>query len=258
MGYDHDDPSLRTGEGGLTLWTLQKMLQEKRYDELNRLFDNGLTMNSLPVGISAGAGGAAFDRMTFLLPWAVPFANFLGYRYWPIMDICIDLTNEYVSRFALNFWRGKIFFPSNNRRVSQGRNRMRKSVFDPFSPFVPMAKFTTQLLDGDPVAPRAKSNLVVLNYSDPTTKAYLIETLATQVHGYDAMVAVKGKYGPVFVGKTWLGKYDDRGEFTAHDPDKIIGYYFLDFNEAAVREQREHHLDGSKEEMLDPIPRVDN
>ena len=70
MGYDHDDPSLRTGEGGLTVWTLHKMLQEKRYDELNRLFDNGLTMNSLPIGISAGAGGAAFDRTTFLFPWA--------------------------------------------------------------------------------------------------------------------------------------------------------------------------------------------
>jgi len=233
MGYDHDDPSLRTGDGGLTIWTLQDMLQEKRYDELNRLFDNGLTMNSLPVGVSAGSGGAAFD-------------------------IGIDLINECASWLALRLWRGKIFFKSNNKRVSEGLNRMRKSVFDPFSPFAPMAKFTTMLLDSHPVAPRAKSNLVVLNYSDPKTKPYLIELLATELHGYDVMVAVKGKYGPVFVGKTWLGKYDDRGEFTAHDPDKIIGYYFLDFNEAAVREQREHHLDGSDEEVLDPLPHVDN
>jgi hypothetical protein len=230
MGYDHDDTSLSTGEGGLTVWALQEMLREKRYDELNSLFDDGLTMNSLPVGISAGAGGAA-------------------------LDIGID---PIVSWLALKLWRGKIFFPSNNRRVSEGRNRMRKSVLSPFSPFVPMAKFTTMLLDSHPVAPRAKSNLVVLNYFDPKTKPYLIEIIATEVHGYDVMVAVKGKYGPVFVGKTWLGKYDDRGEFTAHDPDKIIGYYFLDFNEAAVREQREHHLDGSEEEVLDPIPHVDN
>jgi hypothetical protein len=135
---------------------------------------------------------------------------------------------------------------------------MRKSVYDPFSSFVPMAKFTTMLLDGHPVAPGAKSNLVVLNYSDPTTKPYLLEIIATQVHGYDVMVAVKGKYGPVFIGKTWLGKYDDRGEFTAHDPNKIIGYYFLDFNEGGVKEQREHHLDGSNEEILDPILHVDN
>jgi hypothetical protein len=230
MAYDHNDPSLRTGEGGLTVWTLQKMLQEKRYDELNHLFDNGLTMNSLPAGMSAGSGGAAFD-------------------------IGID---PIVSWLALKLWRGKIFFSSNNKRVSEGRNRMRKLVLNPFSPFVPMAKFTTMLLESHPIAPRAKSNLVVLNYFDPKTKPYLIEILATEVHGYDAMVAIKGKYGPVFVGKTWLGKYDDKGEFTAHDPEKIIGYYFLDFNEGALREQREHHLDGSEEELLDPIPHVDN
>lgn len=230
VGYDHDDPSLRTGEGGLTIWTLQKILQEKKYDELNRLFDNGLTMNSLPVGISAGAGGAAFD-------------------------IGID---PIISWLALKLWRGKIFFPSNNKRVSEGRNRMRKVVYNPLSSFVPMAKFTTRLLDSHLIAPRAKSNLVELNYFDPKTKPYLIEIIATEIHGYDAMVAVKGKYGPVFVGKTWLGKYNDRGEFTAHDPDKIIGYYFLDFNEAAVREQREHHLDGSEETLLDPIPHVAN
>jgi len=256
MGYDHNDPSLRTGEGGLTVWTLQKMLQEKKYNELNDLFDNGLTMNSLPVGISAGAGGAAFDK-NLLFPWAVPLADLGGWGNWP-MDIGIDMINGWVSWFALNLWRGKIFFPSNNKRVSEGRNRMRKSPFEPFSPFVPMAKFTTMLLDSHPVAPRARSNFVVLNYSDPQTKPYLVETLATQVHGYDAMVAVKGKYGPVFVGKTWLGKYDDKGEFTAHDPDKIIGYYFLDFNEAAVTEQRQHHLDRSEEELPDPLPHVDN
>ena len=121
-----------------------------------------------------------------------------------------------------------------------------------------MAKFTTMLLDSHPVAPRAKSNLVVLNYSDPTTRSYLVEILATQVHGYDVMVAVKGKYGPVYIGKTWLGKYDDTGEFTAHDPNKIIGYYFLDFNEGALSEQREYHLDGSEEVVLDPVPHVDN
>jgi len=161
MGYDHNDPSLKTGEDGLTVWTLQKMLQEKKYSELNDLFDNGLTMNSLPVGISAGAGGAAFDRK-LLFPWAVPFADLGGWGNWP-MDIGIDMINGWVSWFALNLWRGKIFFASNNKRVSEGRNRMRKSPFEPFSPFLPMAKFTTMLLDSDPVAPRAKSNLVVLN-----------------------------------------------------------------------------------------------
>ena len=32
MGYDHNDPSLRTGEGGLTVWTLQEVLQKKKYE----------------------------------------------------------------------------------------------------------------------------------------------------------------------------------------------------------------------------------
>jgi len=257
MGYNHNDPSLRTGEGGVTIWTLQEMLQKKKYDALNHLFDNGLTMNSLPVGMSAGAGGAAFNK-TLLFPWAVPDADPLRHGYWPLTDIGIDVINGLVSWFALTLWRGKIFFPSNNKRISEGLNRMRKLPFAPFSPFVPMAKFTTKLLDSHPVAARANSNLVVLNYADPTTKPYPIEALATQVHGYDVMTAVKGKYGPVFVGKTWLGKYDDKGEFTAYDPNKFIGYYFPDFNEEALKEQREHHFDGSEEEVLDPLPHVNN
>jgi len=71
-------------------------------------------------------------------------------------------------------------------------------------------------------------------------------------------VAVKGKYGPVFIGKTWLGKYDKQGEFTAFNPDKLIAWYFLDFNDGALKEQQEKHWDGSQEELLDPIPLVEN
>ena len=89
-GYNHDDPSLKAGNGGLTIWTLQKMLQEKRYDELNRLFDNGLTMNSLPVGISAGGGGAAFDGAS-LFPWSIPFVDLVPYGYWPMKNMGIDV-----------------------------------------------------------------------------------------------------------------------------------------------------------------------
>lgn len=232
-GYDHDDPSLRTGEGGLTVWTLHQMFLEKRYDELDDLFDNGLTMSSLPVGMSAGAGGGA-------------------------VGIGIDLIDECLTWIGEKLWRGKIFFSSNNKRVSEGRNRMKRSIFNPSSPFVPMAKFTTKLLDRHPLALSAKSNVVILNYADPRTKPYLVELFASEVQAYDVQVAVKGKYGPVFVGKTWLGKYDEKGEFTAYDPDKIVARYFLDFNEGALREQREHHWDGSEEEALDPIPHVDN
>src|SRR5262249_45133369 len=60
MGYEHDDPSLRTGADGLTVWTLHEMCQGKQFDELNDLFNNGLTMNSLPVGLAAGTAPRVF------------------------------------------------------------------------------------------------------------------------------------------------------------------------------------------------------
>src|SRR5215469_15059073 len=233
--YDRDDPILRTGEGGLTIWALQKIAQEKRFKELDDLFDNGISMNSLPVGMSAGAGVSTLDPKL----------------------INEKLVNEWLSDFAGNNWRGKIFFSSNNKGVSQGRNRMRSSWINSRAPFVPMMKFTTMLLDSHYLAPRAKSNLVILTYTDPLTKPYLQEFVATKLKAVDIQVAVKGKYGPVYIGKTWFGKYDKNGKFTADDPNKVVGRYFLDFNEGALKEQRESHLDGSEEDVLDPIPHID-
>jgi len=232
-GYDHDDPSLRAGEGGLTIWALHKMAQQKQFKELDDLFDNGLKMNALPVGMSAGVGVST-------------------------LDTDIKLINDWLSAFAEKNWRGKIFFSSNNKRVSQGRNRMRSSLLNSRTPFVPMMKFSTMLLDSHPLAPRLKSNIVILNYTDPLTKPYVQEFIPTKVHALDLQVAVKGKYGPVYIGKTWFGKYDRNGEFTATDPNKIVGRYFLDFNEGALKDQREHHWDNSDEELLDPLPHIDN
>jgi len=233
-GYDHDDPILRTGEGGLTIWVLQKMAQEKRFKELDDLFDNGLNMNALPVGMSAGAGVSTLDPKL----------------------VNEKLVNDWMSGFAENNWRGKIFFPSNNKRVSQGRNRLRSSWVNSRARFVPMMKFTTMLLDSHVLAPRAKSNLVSLTYQNPLTKPYWQERLAAKLQAIDLQVAVKGKYGPVYIGKTWFGKYDKNGNFTANDPKKVVGRYFIDFNEGALKEQRESHLDGSEEEVLDPIPHI--
>src|SRR5499427_10379943 len=93
-GYDHDDPILRTGEGGLTIWVLQKMAQEKRFKELDDLFDNGVTMNALPVGMAAGTAARVFD-------------------------IDIELITQCLDSFVSKLWRGKIFFSSNNKRVSE-------------------------------------------------------------------------------------------------------------------------------------------
>src|SRR5262245_56242200 len=232
-GYDHDDPSLRTGDGGLTIWDLQKMAQERRLDELNDLFNDGLTMNALPVGVCAGTVARVFDLNVATLP-------------------------EWLDWFAEKHWRGKIYFSSNNKRVSEGRNRVRESLVNPRSPFIPMCKFQTTLVDSHPLAPKAKSNIVILNYANPLTKPYPLERIVANVPLIDLMVAVKGKYGSVVIGKTWLGRYDEKGEFTASNPDKLSNWYFLDFNEGALREQRESHLDGSSEEMLDPIPHVNN
>ena len=231
--YDHNDPNLKTGEGGLTVWDLHEMAQKKQFKELNDLFNNGLTMNSLPVGLAAGAAARVLDIDNKV-----------------IADVLNSITGKN--------WRGKVFFPSNNKRVSKGRNRIKASVLLPHSPIVPMCKFDTMLLDSHPLVPEAKSNVVILSYPDPETRPYLLEMAFTKVQVYDIQVAVKGKYGPVFIGKTWLGKYDKQGEFTASNPDKLIAWYFIDFNDGALKEQRESHWDGSEEELLDPIPHVDN
>jgi hypothetical protein len=232
-GYEHDDPSLIAGPGGLTVWDLKKMAEERKFKELDDLFDKGLNMNALPVGMSAGVGVST-------------------------LQTDMKLINDWLSVFAEKNWRGKIFFSSNNKRVSQGRNRLRSSFVNSRAPFVPMMKFTTMLLDSHPLAPRAKSNLVILNYTDPLTKPYMQEFIAVKLNALDVQVAVKGKYGPVYIGKTWFGKYDKSGEFTATDPNKVVGRYFLDFNEGALKEQREHHWDNSEEELLDSIPHIDN
>jgi len=190
-------------------------------------------MNSLPVGLAAGAAARVLDIDNKV-----------------IADALDSLTGKN--------WRGKVFFSSNNKRVSKGRNRIKASVLLPNSPVVPMCKFDTMLLDSHPLVPEAKSNVVILSYPDPETRPYLLERAFTKVQVYDVQVAVRGKYGPVFIGKTWLGKYDKQGEFTASNPDKLIAWYFIDFNDGALKEQRESHWDGSEEELLDPLPHIDN
>jgi hypothetical protein len=209
------------------------MAEGKRFSELDELFDNGVSLNGLPVGMSAGVGVST-------------------------LKTDVKLINEWMSIFAEKNWRGKIFFSSDNKKVSQGRNRMRSNILISRSPFVPMMKFTTMLLDTHPLTPHAKSNVVILTYTDPLTKPYLIERLPTKLHALDVQVAVKGKYGPVYLGKTWFGKYDKNGDFTADDPNKVVGRYFLDFNEGALKEQKESHWDDSEEEILDPLPHIDN
>jgi len=61
------------------------MAQEKRFKELDDLFDNGLTMNALPVGMAAGTAARVFD-------------------------IDIELITQCLDSFVSKLWRGKIFF----------------------------------------------------------------------------------------------------------------------------------------------------
>jgi SAM domain (Sterile alpha motif) len=171
-----------------------------------------------------------------------------------------SLTHENLKELGVEGqnWRGKVFFPSNNKSVSEGRNRIREFLALPRSPIVPMARFDTMLVDSDPLAPDARSNVVVLNYAHPQTRPYWLELVLSKVQVYDVQVAVLGKYGPIFLGKTWLGNYDKDGQFTAFDPGQLIARYFLDFNDGAIKEQREEHWDGSDEEFVDPLIHVEN
>src|SRR5215510_16002640 len=106
MGFDPDDPSLRTGDNGLTVWSLQAMAQEKKFKELDELFNNGLSMNVLPVGLAAGAAAR-------------------------VLDIDDKVVADLVDALTGRNWRGKVFFSSDDKRVSKGRNRLKSSLVLP-------------------------------------------------------------------------------------------------------------------------------
>jgi hypothetical protein len=170
--HSHGDPSLRTGEGGLTVWTLQKMAQEKQFNELDELCNNGLTMDALPAGLAAGAAVPLLESASSLIPKALDYLSIQS-KYFKVDSR--QLVHDAMGLLAGRNWRGKVFFPSNNARASEGRNRMRKSLTLPRSPIVPMAKFETLLLDSDPLTPDATSNVVILNYAHPRTRPYWCE-----------------------------------------------------------------------------------
>ena len=82
----------------------------------------------------------------------------------------------------------------------------------------------------------SRANVVELNYAEPG--AGVIPELVKAVGIYDLMVAIPGKYGPVYVGKTWFGRYKQGTEpnsFRAKTSQVL--WYFLDFNPGALAEQ---------------------
>lgn len=219
----HRDPSLKKGD--LTVWKLKEMAENKQFDALNALFNSGVSLDRLPLGYAAGTGARVLDLKT------------------QVMTNAIDgLTGKN--------WRGKIFFSSKDPRKSRGLNRIKKSLLFETAPIVPMAAFTTEVLDHHELAPEATSNLVILNYAHPRTKPYWHELALSTVQVYDVMVAVPGKWGPVYVGKTWLGSYDKEGEFRAFNPKELVAWYFLDFSREALIEQKKSHWDKSSETRI--------
>ena len=222
-----------TASDELTVWSLQEMAQEGRFDELNDLFDNhGIKIDALPTGYAAGTGARVLDLHSKILTSALD-----------------GLTGKN--------WRGKIFFHSPNPRISMGLNRIKGPVLFPGAPIVPQASFVTEIVDHHPLTPTAKSNLVLLNYSEPKTTGTAIELILKQIQVLDVVVPVKGKYGPIYIGKTFIGEYLPNRRFRAFDKDKLIAWFFLDFSPEAVAEQKEKHWDGSREKTLDPVPTLD-
>jgi hypothetical protein len=233
-----DINELRRGE--LTVWKLQEMAQKGQFAELTEIFNHGLTMDHLPVGYSAGAG--------------VPF---------PTTKPLLKKMTEYLT--GVN-WRGKIFFDSGNPAFSHGFNRILKPAvgIKTLIQILPTAKFTTTLIDPHGVqhdfeqpelANGITSNFVVLNYADPNAKVnFVVEHLLEIIPVYDVMVAVPGKYGPLYVGKTWLGSYDKKTKaFRAKDTSSLIAWYFLDFNQGALDEQMAMHWNGGSESKIDVV-----
>lgn len=221
--FSPDDPALRAGD--LTVWTLQEMAEKKEFAALNELFHHGVSLDRLPVGYAAGTGARVLDLRT-------------------------DLMTKAIDGLTGKNWRGKIFFRSENPRQSHGLNRIKKSLIFETAPIVPMAAFTTELLDQHELVPDVTSNFVILNYAHPLTRPYWQERVLTKVQVYDVMVAVPGKYGPVYVGKTWLGNYDKAGDFHAFRADELVAWYFLDFNPEALQEQARSHGDKSRETRI--------
>ena len=219
------DTHLKTGSGGMTVWKAQQMAKsDGGLAELDRMFrEDAVSLDGLPVGYAAGAaaqvlynvGGSTFN------------------------STLVGLTGAN--------WRGKIFC-KGTPKASHGLNRIQSwltlpiDILDRTQNVVPMAAFKTFLIppeDPRNLAKDARTNVVVLNYAQPvTTGTFVEESLANAIQVYDVMVAVPGEFGPIYLGKTWKGKYDSKGNFQP-DSDALIARYYLDFNPQALKAQKE-------------------
>lgn len=244
MGNNSETPDfVIPPENEITVEFLQNMLTKDKdgVKKANYLFNRSIKIDRIPEGYSAGRGARVFGTE-------------------------IEIFNQFLNTLVKLSWKGKIFFtPTEEGNLSMGLNRIRaagKSVY------VPMASFVTKLVDHHEFVEDFKGqSLVILNYAHPLTeKKYIHESILNKnLEVYDLMAPIKGKYGTIFIGKTWAGKYDKvTSKFTPKDKNNLTAWFFLDFNPQALADQdaefeasNKTSYNPSTEKIMNPIPRFD-
>lgn len=218
----------------LDIWVLQKVARCGQIERLDELFyQASIPLSQMPQGYSAGTGARVLGVDSFL---AGPLEMLVGSK-----------------------WRGKIFLKSNDPKKTSGLNRIK----EPLGPFVPAATFVASIVHEHPLLPQfdPQKNMILLNYTHPNLakNRSVIQRLLKKIQVFDIMVQVPGRFGPLFVGKTWLGRYDRKtGRFQADNPRTLIAWYFLDFNQGALDYQKKFKINSDiHEEVMDPLESVD-
>jgi hypothetical protein len=233
----------------LTVWELQDMSKtEQGRRAIDEMFEGpgDLDATVLPTGPAAGAGASVFNI-----------------NFEPLDTVLKFLVKDN--------WKGKVFFPSADGQLSMGLNRIANAKIenglnnpeqsDPnYTVNVDhIASFVTYLQDRGP----GRAKMVILNYSEPRTeKSTWHELLLDKwIEVYDVMVPVKGKYGTIYLGKTWQGHYNPSNhKFTANNPDKLIARFYLDFNPGALAAQHtvDHWNNTNVWDGDEPVPAFDH
>ncbi len=224
------------GDNELGIYTLERLAKKGNYRVLDYIFNcQSEYIKSLPSGYAAGTGSKTSIAR----------------------DVFAKLTEDELK----SLWHGKIFFQSENERMTVGKSRLysreKKKI-------IPMVNFVSRLAESHPYVPEIASgaNVITLNYAHLKTprKKHQLETLLNGLQTYDVLVAIKDSDKKLFIGKTWQGKYD-RGttKFTADEPEKVIAWFFLDFSESGLAAQKKIENDRQQgpptpEDLLSPVP----
>ncbi|MBI3548989.1 MAG: hypothetical protein HY078_08120 [Elusimicrobia bacterium] len=209
--FQASDKRLAVGAEGITINELSALAKEKKFDVLEKLFkEYAVTVACLPHGHSAGAPGGVF-----------------------VEHVRTGVSGAFTELAGL-LWQGKVFSPGAGpecRSESNGENRVSALEY---------IKFVPRLIGKSSLASTRASNMVELNYSAPGVGVLPLAVRALGV--YDLMAAVPGKYGPLYIGKTWLGRYNKGNapdSFVKYRNSKQVAWFFLDFSEGALNDQKQ-------------------